>query len=270
MKIHILGSGVAASQLPGIPNRYPPGYVVEWGDNSLLLECGEAVRFRLEEMGFDYGKIEHLAVSHSHPDHYALPHFMVARYCKELWSDKDCSATMLQVYCPDSIAKNFFELCKLYVPDEQNGAIFGQNIALHPMSSPAERLSIGNGTLSAENVRHGFGNVQALAFRLETPEGVFAYSGDTGECAGIRNVAKEANIFLCECSSQVGNNKSPKEYGHLNPYLAGDIAKEAGVKKMILTHYTGLDADEKMIQDCRRSGYEGDLIVAKDLDVYEL
>lgn len=270
MKLHVLGSGVAASQLEGIPNRYPPGYVVKWGNNTLLLECSEAVRFRLEEMGFDYGKIEHLAISHSHPDHYALPQFMIARYCKKLWSAKNDDEITLQVYCPDSIAKDFFELCRLYVPDEQNGAIFRQHLNLHSMSSPGKSISIGGGTLTAEKVRHGFGNVEALAFRLETPEGIFVYSGDTGECSGIRNIVKGADTFLCECSSQIGNNKSPVEYGHLNPRLAGDIAKEGGIRKLVLTHYTGLDSDKEIIQDCRQSGYEGDLDIAKDLDVYEL
>jgi ribonuclease BN (tRNA processing enzyme) len=69
MKLTILGSGTDASQLPGIPNRFPPGFLVEWDNEKILFECSEGIRFRLEQIGIDYASIRHLAISHSHPDH---------------------------------------------------------------------------------------------------------------------------------------------------------------------------------------------------------
>ena len=33
MKVIVLGSGVCASNLPGIESRYPPGFLVTWGEN---------------------------------------------------------------------------------------------------------------------------------------------------------------------------------------------------------------------------------------------
>jgi len=105
---------------------------------------------------------------------------------------------------------------------------------------------------------------------LKTAEGIFVYSGDTGDCTGIRQIVKGADYFLSECSSRVGNEESAKEYGHLNPRLAGEIAVDGGIKKLILSHYTGLDTDEEMIEDCRRGGFRGEIIIAKDLQTIDL
>lgn len=56
----------------------------------------------------------------------------------------------------------------------------------------------------------------------------------------------------------------------LNPRQAGEVAKTCGVKKLVLTHYSGRDSDEAMLADCRLSGFEGEIVIAKDGDQYEI
>jgi ribonuclease BN (tRNA processing enzyme) len=112
--------------------------------------------------------------------------------------------------------------------------------------------------------------MDAVAFRLELPGNkVIVYSGDTGECEGIREISQNADIFICEASAKIGDNVSPVKVGHLNPFLVGDIAKSSNVKKVIIFHYTGLDSDEAIIAECQRAGFGGEIVIAKDFQIFK-
>ncbi|MFY9457381.1 MAG: MBL fold metallo-hydrolase [Candidatus Spechtbacterales bacterium] len=101
MEVTVLGSGVCASQLPGVPNRYPPGFLVEWGkDSKVLFECSEGIRFRLEQAGYDYCDIHHIVISHAHPDHFALPHYLQSVFVRGLYLGEKYQNPELHVYCP--------------------------------------------------------------------------------------------------------------------------------------------------------------------------
>ncbi len=120
-------------------------------------------------------------------------------------------------------------------------------------------------------VHHGFGKVDALAFRVTLPDGrVIAYSGDTGWCDELIAAARDADIFICEASAPLGNEEMATKYGHLNPRQAGEAADRCGAKKLVLTHYSGRDSDEAMLADCRKSGFTGEIVIAKDGDRYEI
>src|SRR3989344_2373852 len=216
MKLTILGSGTDASQIPGIPNRFPPGFLVEWDEEKLLFECSEGIRFRLEKIGIDYASIRHLAISHSHPDHYALPQFYQSIHNKGLWGGEHFSDHELKVYGPKDLVEGFPGLWQKYHPDLSDML---PRPWLKFVAMPAQdEINIARAKLKAFEVYHGYGKVGAVAYRLETPEGIFVYSGDTGECEGIRDAANNADIFVCECSANIGDNQNPKGYGHLNPF----------------------------------------------------
>lgn len=267
MKLTVLGSGTCGSQMPGIENRKPPAFVVQSESQTIMFDCSEAVRFRLEEAGFNYVDINHVCISHAHPDHYAFIHFLQSIGCINSWLGPHNER--IDVYAPRHITENFDALWALYVPDdpERKNRIWPA-LHFHPMSNPDKQvLQIGEHRLKSFSVYHGHGRVDACSFRLEAQGKVFVYSGDTGECTGIRESALGADLFLCEASARVHDVENPHTYGHLTPRLAGDIALKAGVKRMVFFHYTGLNSDEEMIEDCRKSGYEGELTIAKDFDV---
>ena len=266
MRLTILGSGTCASQLPGIPNRYPPAFVVEWGtmtaDERVLFDCGEGTRFRLEEAGYDYASLRHVAISHAHPDHCALVHLIQSMLCSGYWGKTRPSE--IAVYCPDQIERDFPLVWNFHVPDMQGEYYEFPKPHFHPLSSGQPAISIGEATLSARRVYHGFGRIDSVAFRLQAAGRVFVYSGDTGDCDGIREITQGADVFVCDASARIGDDSSPLQYGHLNPHAAATIAHASGVRHLILTHYTGLDGDDALIADAKRSGYQGKVTVAKD------
>lgn len=266
MKVTILGSGTCASNLPGIENRFPPGFFVEWSGGSLLLDCSEGIRFRLEKMGIDYNQIHDIAISHSHPDHFALVHYLQSVFCKSMVGpDKN---NEVNIYAPKHIVRNFPLLWSIYT--QERGEEFFDYPTLKFHNMPDETVKIGDAKLSAVSVYHGFGKVDAVAYKLETPEGTVVYSGDCGDSPEIRQIAKGADLFLCDTSARIGDADNATGYGHLNPKQVGEISLQAGVARVALTHYFGVDSDDAMIADCKSSGYSGEVIVAKDFQVIQL
>ncbi len=267
MKITILGAGVGATnftaECTGV-NRFPPGFFIEWGDGEhLMFECGEGVRFRLDDMGIDYTRIAHIAVSHPHPDHYAPIHFIQAVYCKGIWGGEQFKRDTLSIYGPSQLIRDFWLLWNIHLP-EMNGQYEWPDITLTDMVNTSN-VQVGSATLRARSVYHAFGTCDAVAYRLETPEGIIAYSGDTGDCEGVRQVAEGVDVFICESSGRIGDTAISHEYGHLDPATAGAIAGEAKVKTLILFHYTGLDSDADIRSAVLESGFQGTLILGKDL-----
>lgn len=265
MKLTVLGSGTCGSQIAGVENRQPPAFVVQSDSQTIMFDCSEAVRFRLEQAGFDYVKINHVCISHCHPDHYAFVHFLQSIGCINSWLGPHNER--IDLYAPRQITETFDTLWAMYTPDDpKREKRIWPVLELHPMSNPdMQERKIGAHKLTSYSVYHGFGNVDACAFRLEADGKVFVYSGDTGECDGIRKAAQGADLFLCEASARIDDLENPYKYGHLTPKVAGDIAHKAGVKHLVFFHYTGLNSDEDMIANCRESGFAGQLTIAKDL-----
>jgi ribonuclease BN (tRNA processing enzyme) len=81
-------------------------------------------------------------------------------------------------------------------------------------------------------------------FRIELDGRKIAYTGDCGFTASVKTLARDADLLICECSNK--KTPQPDTWGHLDPVQAATIAKKAGVRQLILTHfaanlYTSLD-----------------------------
>jgi ribonuclease BN (tRNA processing enzyme) len=85
-------------------------------------------------------------------------------------------------------------------------------------------------------------------------------SGDTDVSENLKNLAKDADLLICE-SALPDALKTAK---HLSPSLAGGIAADARAKKLVLTHFYPECDDVDMIGACRRI-YDGPIVLARDL-----
>ncbi len=248
-------------------NLYPPAFLVEWDDQKMLFDCSEGVRFRLEKAGHPIETIHHIAISHSHADHYVLLPLLLGMKLKEAWTDGRCVNNGVNIYCPDTIVKEFPSLFRehwLYVPQDK----LSPPLSFHSMSSE-QSISVGSAKLFSRKAYHLNGKLDALVFRMETPSGVFVYSGDTGDCEGVRAACRGADIFVCESSARLNDLNMSIQYGHLNARQAGEIATAGGVKHLILFHYTGLNTDEEMADAVRQTGFFGRVTIGKDFQTFE-
>lgn len=76
--------------------------------------------------------------------------------------------------------------------------------------------------------------VAAFGLRVAADGATVAYSGDTGPCAALDDVARDADVFLAEASFRVGHTNPPDL--HLTGADGGEVAARAGVKRLVLTH----------------------------------
>ena len=80
------------------------------------------------------------------------------------------------------------------------------------------------------------------------------YTTDTRPTNSIRENAKDSDLFICE-GMYGEKEKAAKaaEYKHMTFYEAAELAKEAGVKEMWLTHYSpSLTRPEEYMDEVRK------------------
>lgn len=170
----------------------------------------------------------------------------------------------LNVIMPNHLINYFATWWDIYIPETREFPFPTLNLMRPNVTHSMSHANGENIIIESFPVYHGFGKTESYAFQIRHKGKLITYSGDTGVCAGIGQAAHQADLFICEASARIGDTTSGTTYGHLTPFQAGNIAKIAGVKKLFLTHYTGLDSMEAMIADCKSSGYTGELIIGYD------
>ncbi|MER5636369.1 MBL fold metallo-hydrolase [Kitasatospora sp. NPDC002227] len=108
--------------------------------------------------------------------------------------------------------------------------------------------------------------VEAFAFRIEHGGSSFVYSGDTGVCSELVELARGTDLFLCEAAYTHGRENI--EAVHLNGRQAGEHAKDAGVGRLVLTHIPPWTDAEANLRDAREV-FTGPVELARAGAVYE-
>lgn len=130
--------------------------------------------------------------------------------------------------------------------------------------SDGQEIEIGPLLLTSHAVRHG---VPAYGLRAEYDGAVFAYSGDTGPCPELVGLAADADLFLCEADG--GPTDDEGDGVHCTPEYAGEAAKEAGVRRLLVTHVARpLTPAEATTRAAKAFG--GQTLAARDGDTHQI
>ncbi|MFX1325745.1 MAG: MBL fold metallo-hydrolase [Promethearchaeota archaeon] len=118
-------------------------------------------------------------------------------------------------------------------------------IIKHPYSSNITKLplNITFNDLDEGNYNIGFSLTckllvhadPCMGYRIVLENKIISYCTDTGLCPNLYELAKDADVFITECSYKPGQ----EEWGwpHLKPEEAADVAAKSNVKKLYLTHF---------------------------------
>ncbi|SDR74146.1 MBL fold metallo-hydrolase [Corynebacterium timonense] len=97
---------------------------------------------------------------------------------------------------------------------------------------------------------------------------VLAFSGDSGMTPSLLDVARDADLFLCEAAW--GPSSEGKAPGmHLSGQEAGWLAREAGVDTLVLVHIQPWTDPEETAAAARRE-FDGPVVVGRPGDVFDL
>lgn len=249
MRITILGSGTAVP----VPGRFPSGVLVQDGDENILVDLGPGALRRLAETGIGLEAITTVLVTHFHTDHTA-----------------DLAALLFGLRNPRYAGRPPLRL----IGAVGLRVLLGHLTAAWPWLQPKEytlsieeiapgSFALGKLRVEAIPIRH---TAQSLGYRLTAADGaVAAFSGDADECEELVALARDADLFVCDCAF-------PNEHrteGHLTPALAGRAAARAGAKVLCLTHfYPECDGYDLTAQ--ARAVFDGRIVEATDLLTFDL
>lgn len=252
--VTILGSGTCVPSL----KRSSAAALVQTGGDQILLDLGAGTIRRLLEAGYGVFTITHVLITHFHPDH-------TGELASFLFSNKYPNSSLRER--PLTLVggpgfSNFFKgLASAYGDWIQLHSEKVRWMELHPEEFGG--IDFKDFSLSWSPVSH---NPESLAYRIRDTSGkVIVYSGDTDVCESLKDLAKDADLLICE--SALPNEK--KLSGHLTPLFACGIAAGAQVKKLVLTHFYPECDEVDMIEECRRV-YDGPILLAEDLMEIEL
>lgn len=114
-------------------------------------------------------------------------------------------------------------------------------------------VKVGGMTVVPRKVNHP---PQTYGLRITGPEDqTLAFSGDTGMCDEVVDLARNADVFLCEASWTHDPENRPPDL-HLSGVEAGQIAARAEVKQLALTHIPPWTDTEAMVNEAR-SEFDG-------------
>lgn len=182
----------------------------------LLMDCGSRAVTELEKE-ISPLDLDAVIISHYHPDHVAdlgvLRHYFQL-YPKHLWNPK-----ILPIY---GHAEDSYEFSKLTLEGVSQGKAYHVD----------DVEKIGPFDITFIKTVHP---VPCYAFRIvERSTGqTLVFTGDTGYFSELSAFAKDADLFLADVYLYAGNENHP---AHLTTKEAGEIAKKAGVKRLVLTH----------------------------------
>jgi len=191
--------------------------LVRTRDFDLLLDAGNGLA-KADQYGVGAGgRPVHLFLSHFHLDHVVGLHTL-AKF---------------------SFARGL-TICGPAGSREILGTLVAQPFTLPladlPYPTVVRELPVEQGALSfpvtALPLRHAS---LTLGFRLELDGLIVTYCPDTGYCANAVTLARQADLLIAECAYRRGQGS--EDWPHLNPETAAQIAREAGAKRLALTHF---------------------------------
>ncbi|HHY34067.1 MAG TPA: MBL fold metallo-hydrolase [Firmicutes bacterium] len=212
MKLRVLGKYSPFPRAGGAC----PGYWIHTEKTGVLLECGPGVLSRFQQYEH-LGAISVVVLSHLHADHSS--DFLSLRYATESARRYPALPAHLTVYAPEQ-------------PVEVRETLKFKDKVVVEIINPGKDVRIGDLTITFFKVEHPF---ECYAMRIDDGRTVLTYSGDTRPCDALICAAREAHLFLCE-SSCLERDASFAAAGHLTARQAAEAAREAGVRKLLLTH----------------------------------
>jgi ribonuclease BN (tRNA processing enzyme) len=254
MKITILGSGTSVPSL----KRSSCSVLIEINKTLLLFDSGAGTMRRLLEVGVNIDQLSHIFYSHLHPDHTGeLVPFLFATKYPETYRRRE----LLTIVAAEGFI-DFYEKLKIayekWIELEP-----GMLQILELDATGRDHLDCGLFDVDSLPVNH---TDMSLAYRITEPGGKsIVYSGDTDFTDNLVELSKGVDVLICESAFP----DDLKVSGHLTPSLAGKIATEAGVRKLVLTHFYPECDVVDVAEQCRRT-YHGPLVLAEDLTEIEL
>ncbi|AIJ15905.1 ribonuclease Z [Streptomyces lividans] len=281
-----------ASQVP-TRHRNHNGYLLRWDGEGILFDPGEGTQRQMLRAGVAAHDLNRICVTHFHGDHSLGLAGVIQRI------NLDRVPHEITAHYPRS-GQRFFERLRYATAYRETVALTEVPVAAdgplavtpaytldarrlsHPVESYGYRLTEPDGRrmLPERLAAHGItgpdvGRIQrdgslggvALDEVSEVRRGQrFAFVMDTRLCEGVHALAEGSDLLVIESTFLDEDETLATDHGHLTAGQAARVARDAGVRHLVLTHFSQRYSDpEEFERQARAAGYAGELTVARDL-----
>lgn len=253
-----------------LPGRWLTSLLMRYNGSSLLIDCGEGTQIAMKEKGWSFNPVDVICFTHYHADHISgLPGLLLTIGN----SDRKEPVTLigpkglirvvsaLRVIAPElPFELKFIELSEAQEHISINGYEIEAFKVNHAVTCYGYAVSIPRiGKFDVEKAK-GFnipqrawnrlqhGNVVEIDGEVYTPDMVMGkqrkglkvtYCTDSRPVKAVSDNAADSDLFICEgMYGEKGKENKAREYKHMTFTEAANLAKEADVKEMWLTHFS--------------------------------
>lgn len=260
------------------PATSGPATAVMVGQRVFLFDAGPGVERRLSAAGLPIDGVTAVFVTHLHSDHtLGLPDLIFTSWVMG-------RRRPLQLFGPrglramaDHIIAAWSEDIAIRTDGLEHETPGGYRVAVHEIS-PGVVYDSGDVKITAIPALHGSWKV-AFGYRIDAPGRAIVISGDTRPSPAIEAAARGVDVLIHEVypESRVSPENRPGGADwprylrafHTSDVELGRLAATAGPKLLILHHVVrGVGAEAELIAGIRKGGFQGRIVIGKDLDRY--
>ena len=288
--------GTAGGPTPK-PHRMPPAHAVAYDGGTFLVDCGEGAFQQLRRAGFDPKQVHELFITHHHFDHIGS---LFACLGLNMMMHRD---QPMNIYGPpgtSEILEHLIAACD--IPQATGFGVPGQTLP-HPRDfivsrdiRPGDVFDIDGICISCcENTHYRsedqFGNKGpvSLSYRFDMPDRSMVFTGDTGPCRALEDLAKGADLLVGElidadivvnhlrARNPDMSDKALQQMSqhftehHLTPEDLGELASRAGVKQLVAVHipfHTKSAGEDAKYVKRISAKFSGSVTISEDLAEY--
>jgi ribonuclease Z len=280
--------------------------VVKHNEHRFLIDCGEGTQRQILKSGIGFKRLKRILITHGHLDHilglaglfstfsrwetideveilggrYALERIRNLLYGVQIIhpTQSQIKVTLREIE-PGIIFKDEDFSVTAFSVDHRGPDCFGfcfEVQARHPfLADKAEALGIPHGPIRRElvqgkTVKLEDGTVVKPDDVLgpEEPGTKFVHVGDTGSIDKLFDVCQDADALVIEATYLDAEAEMASEFAHLTATQAATLARDAGVKHLILTHISRRYREKDVWQEAQ--DIFPNTTVARDFDVFQV
>jgi ribonuclease BN (tRNA processing enzyme) len=248
MRLTVLGSSASHAGA----GQACAGHYLEAGDARVVFDCGNGALANLGRIADPLG-LDAVFVTHNHIDHYADVYSLHAalRYAP------DGPRAPMPLYLPAGLFDRMKGLLSA-----RGAAEFDE--AFVPIALESGRaVTLGGLRVTPIAVEH---TDPTFALIAEADGARLVYTSDTRPCGAVHQAAVGADLLLAEATL-------PEPYADAAPHMtasqAGELAREAGARALVLTHVWPTN-DRELMARIASEAFGGPVVVASELDVFDI